>query len=168
MYWNSDKIKTDLFQLQENMNLCHSWGFLCAAEFCNSINKWPSAKPTIWLELTWWWQQFHESIIKPLYLSNPHTLLLIWDWQWTGIPNNNIKSISLQAYFSQQQISKFSLIYMHSKTTSPTTLSENYSVYQNIGKTVIYSNDCSTVSLTLSLNQYDHTLFPIPSSIRDE
>lgn len=54
---------------------------------------------------------------------------------------------------------------MHSKTTSPTTLSENYSVYQNIGKTVIYSNDCSTVSLTLSLNQYDHTLFPIPSSI---
>lgn len=105
MYWNSDKIKTDLFQLQENMNLCHSWGFLCAAEFCNSRNKWPSAKPTIWLELTWWWQQFHESIIKPLYLSNPHTLLLIWDWQWTGIPNNNIKSISLQAYFSQQQIS---------------------------------------------------------------
>lgn len=57
---------------------------------------------------------------------------------------------------------------MHSKTTSQTTLSENYSVYQNIGKTGIYSNDCSTVSLTLSLNQYDHTLFPIPSSIRDE
>lgn len=103
-----DTYCTENLIIQTYSNYKRAWIWVTSevSIFCNSINKWPSAKRTIWLEL-WRWQQFHKSIIKPLYLSTPHNWLLTWDQQWTGILGNNIKSISLQSYFSQQQISKF-------------------------------------------------------------